>query len=336
MPEAVTTETPDLSDDMSVLESLFEAELSGDEPKEVEEDPEEAVEEAAEEEEEVPEEADAEPEGEDEEEASEEEAPAEEAAEEAAEEERKTDPDTEGRLERIAATERELSRRRREFDAQRAELARMEEAVKRRQEEASKGEEFMRELTSGDPLKALQSVGINFKKLAEGVATGQGLNPNRELESRQEKLERELAEFKQAEVRAREEAVAAKRKSAALAEISEKAVEMSSVISAMGSEGAQMVYGLAETLAQETGKVPGYDTLFEDAENRILDFVTRFKDVPKIRALFGAPESGKQTNKQAATKTVSNRTATKVAKRKNQDVDLHSLSDEEQYDLLFG
>ena len=330
MPDAVEPESeiPDLppidtSDDIAVLKALFAQEIGIDEaPTESEEQeaPEEDSEEEPEEEEE------AEP-------AEEAEEPKEEPVAEAAP---APDPDVAARLERVAATERELSRRRREFDTQRAELARMEEAVKARQAEAARGEAFVKELTEGDPLKALNSLGIDFETLAKGVALGEGVRPNKQLEERQERLERELREYREAEANARAAAHQESLRRAALAEISQMAVEKSPIVSAMGAEGAEMVFGLAKQRAEETGVAPDYDTLFEDANARIVTFVERFKDVPEVRALFGVSETGKQTTKRAAPKTVSNQTATKVAKRKNEDVDLLSLSEEEQFDLLFG
>jgi myosin heavy subunit len=318
-----TIETPDILDDSAALSAIFD-EVSGDPTEDAPEAPEESPEAETPEEAEAPEEE-------------EEEAPAEpDDAPEPEPEKPADDPDALARLERVAAAERELSRRRREFDEHRQELARMEQALKTQQEEAKAASEFLRELRSGDPLKALMREGIDFESLARGVATKSGVDPQNELRTRQDKLEQELRSYREAEEARARAAQEAQARQAAFAEIASVAEKRDPLIAAMGEEGHQLVFNLAKQKVAETGQVPTYDTLFEEARTSVLGFIRKFSDIDDVRALFAEPTDGKQTQQRAAPKTVSNKTAANPAKRKHEDVDIDALSPEEQYDILFG
>ena len=329
MSDIVVEETPlpTYEDVLSALESGDPISERPEEPKEAEEAP-EAVEESEEEVEE--------PEA-----AAEEAEEAEEAPEEAPEEPEEAveapavPPDVADRLERVAAAERALSAQRREFDQERARIQQEQaeiEAARKRYEEA---EAWIRSLEEGDPLAALEARGISFEQLADGVATGRGVRPTRQLEERLERQERQIQEWQQAQERARAEAEQRARENAAREEVASQIEERSPILAAMGPEGIEMVLTLARETVAQTGRVPEYDTLFETAHQRVFSFLDRLKDVEAVRERI-LPKDSKQSPKRAASKTVSNRQAGTPAKQKKDVVDVTELPDEEAFDVLFG
>lgn len=245
------------------------------------------------------------------------------------------DPDVAARLERVAAAERELSVRRREADAYQAQIAEREAQIAAQLKRLEEADAWFRSLEEGDPLAALEARGISFDQLAQGVATGQGVRPNKQLEDRLAKQERELREFREAQQQAQAAQVRQQRELAARQEIAAEVERRSPMLAAMGEEGRELLWNLAHAHKQSTGEVPTYDTLFDQAHERLFNFLDRIKSVEAVRERFLSVDS-KQSPKRAVSKTVSNRTAAQPAKQKKDVVDILELSEEQQFDALFG
>lgn len=316
MSDAVIEETP-LPSFEEVLAALETGDAIPEKPEEVEE---EEVPEAEAEEEET-EEAEEEPE--------EEPAPAAEAPPPA------QDPEVVARLERVAAAERELSVRRREADAQHQQLAQREAQLAAQMKRLEEADAWLRALEEGDPLAALEARGISFEQLAQGVATGQGVRPNRQLEERLSRQEQELKAFREAQEQARQAQVRQQQEYAARQEIAAEVEKRSPLLSAMGEEGRELIWSLAQNHVRTTGQTPTYDTLFEQAHERLFSFLDRIKSVEAARERFLSVDS-KQSPKRAVSKTVSNRTAATPAKQKKDVLDIYELPAEQQFDALFG
>lgn len=239
------------------------------------------------------------------------------------------------RLERVAAAERELSQRRRENDQLREQMARERQQVEEMYQRLRSAESWLEALEKGDPLPALEARGIKFDQLAQAVATGKGVNPNRELEDRLAKQERELEAWKKAQEDQKRAVARQQAEMSARQEIAAELERTSPVLSAMGEEGVELIWNLANMEGRATGSVPGYDVLVGKGEERLYGLLDKLMAVEAVRARYTG--SREQTSPaRAASKTVSHQAAATPAKRKIEDVDILDLSDEEAYRRLFG
>lgn len=248
------------------------------------------------------------------------------------------DAETEARLERLAAQERQLSERRREIDQIRAEADQQVRQAQQTMAEAQRLTDLMDRIKSGDPLEALKAFDIEPEAFVRAVVEKRGVNPNHKLEKRQAELEAKIRQQEEAVEQARRADEHARAVAQARGSIGEMLAQRSPVLSALGEEGISLVYDMAQQ-ARQRGEVARTDTILEKAHKDVFSLLDRLAAIPEVRTHLGlgTTDSGsKQTPPRAASRTVSNRVVTTPAPKKQDKIDKLTADPGDLFDALFG
>lgn len=156
---------------------------------------------------------------------------------------------------------------------------------------------FQRKLQRDDALGALEDMGIKFDALSQSVLDGRGVNPVSQVEEQVTAKLTEAETRMQAQIdemnRLRYERDMAEFRSGASAHISSSEDRL--LADGFQDEATELVRGRYEALAEaqrhrgETVSLPPIEDVVRDLEKETLEFISRFKDNPRVRELFKQP-----------------------------------------------